>query len=137
MTTKIEECRVIELPKFTDVRGSLTPIESERNIPFAVKCVFYLYGVPAGENRAGHAHQELHEFLIAVSGSFDYLINDGQNTKHFHLNRPSQGVYIPPMIWGELKNFSSGAVCLVLASAYYDESKYYRTYERYLTAVRS
>lgn len=133
----IEQCRVIDLPKFTDVRGNLTVIESEKHIPFEIKRTFYLYGVPAGENRAGHAHKDLQQFLIAVSGSFDFAINDGHESRQFHLNRPYQGVYVTPMIWGELKNFSSSAVCLVLASDYYDESKYYRNYEMYVSAMRS
>lgn len=128
----IENCYLLSLPKITDTRGNLTFIESEKHIPFAIKRTFYIYGVPLGENRAGHAHRNLQEFIIAISGSFDLIINDGYESRHFHLNHPFQGIYITPMIWGDLKNFSSDAVCLVLVSDYYDELNYIRDYKQYL-----
>ena len=131
----IENCKIIELPKITDPRGSLTFIEDNRQIPFDIKRVYYLYDVPGGASRAGHAHKELQQVLIAISGSFDVHLSDGVNKKTFHLNRSYMGLYISSMVWREIDNFSSGAVCLSLASDFYKEDDYYRGYEDFLKAT--
>jgi hypothetical protein len=125
----ISECRIMDLPKITDVRGNLTFIEGDRHVPFEIKRVYYLYDVPGGESRGGHAHKTLHQFIIAASGSFDVILDDGVDRRSFHLNRSYYGLYVAPMVWRELDNFSSGSVCLVLASEHYDESDYVRDYE--------
>jgi len=133
----IEICKIVELPKIADPRGNLTFIEGNRHIPFAVQRVYYLYDVPGGSERGGHAHKNLHEFIIAMSGSFDVVLQDGSEKRRFHLNRSYYGLYVGPMIWRELDNFSSGSVCLVLASNLYDEGDYYRDYNAYLTALEA
>ncbi|SMF34364.1 sugar 3,4-ketoisomerase [Desulfovibrio gilichinskyi] len=127
--------QLIDLPKIEDNRGNLTFIENSRHIPFDIKRVYYLYDVPGGESRGGHAHKELRQYIIAASGSFDVILDDGKNKTTFSLNRSYYGLYIPKMTWRELENFSSGSVCLVLASEYYDPSDYYYTYEDFLKAV--
>lgn len=132
---KVELCKIIELPKMTDPRGNLTFIESQRHIPFDIKRVFYLYDVPGGANRAGHALRTCHQFLIAMSGSFDVVVYDGKENRRIHLNRSYYGLHIPPMIWREMDNFSSGSVCLALASEPYDEKDYFREYSEYLRFV--
>jgi dTDP-4-dehydrorhamnose 3,5-epimerase-like enzyme len=132
----IEDCHLIELPKKTDPRGNLSFIEGKRHIPFNIKRVYYLYDVPGGEWRGGHAHKNLQQLIIAMSGSFDIILDDGYNKKKVSLNRSYKGLYFPKMIWRELENFSSGAVCMVLASEYYDETDYYRDYNEYLYAIR-
>ncbi len=134
---KIQDCRIIELPKVVDPRGNLTPIESRKDIPFEIKRVYYLYDVPGGEARGGHAHKNLLQFIIAISGSFDVVLDDGTNKKRFHLNRAYYGLYIPSMIWRELDNFSSASVCLVLASEPYSANDYIRDYDEFLKAVRT
>lgn len=131
----LEDCKLIELPKITDRRGNLTFIEEGRHIPFDIKRVYYLYDVPGGAVRAGHGHQALHQLMIAMSGSFDVTLDDGKNTRRFHLNRSYQGLYVPPMMWRDLDNFSSGAVCMVLASDFYDEADYYRDKDSFLAAA--
>jgi hypothetical protein len=131
----INQCRLIELPKVVDTRGNLTFIENDRHIPFAIKRVFYLYDVPGGAERAGNALKRCHQFLIAMSGSFDVVVHDGQDIQRFHLNRSYYGLYLPPMLWREIDNFSSGSVCLALASEPYAEGDYYRDYREYLRAV--
>ena len=132
----IEHCRLIDLPKISDPRGSLTFIEANRHLPFEIKRVYYLYDVPGGATRAGHAHVKLEQFLIAMSGSFDVTLDDGYQKKKFHLNRSYYGLYIPSMIWREIDNFSSGSVCMALASDYFDETDYYRHYPDFLTAIK-
>jgi dTDP-4-dehydrorhamnose 3,5-epimerase-like enzyme len=129
--------RILNLPKITDQRGNLTFIEGNRHIPFAVKRVYYLYDVPAGAMRGGHAHKKLEQFVIAASGSFTVVIDDGRKRRKFFLNRPHYGLYIPRMVWRELEDFSSGSICVVLASEEYDESDYYRSYKAFLKAFRS
>jgi hypothetical protein len=132
----IEDCRLIALPKITDPRGNLTFIEGGKHIPFDIRRLFYLYDVPGGEQRAGHALSSCHQFLIAMSGSFDVLVDDGQRKQRYHLNRSYHGLYLPPLVWREIDNFSSGSVCAVLASEPYDESGYHRSYDAFLKAVR-
>lgn len=128
----IQKCKIIKLPKIQDARGNLTFIESFSHIPFSIQRIYYLYDVPGGESRASHAHKSLHQLFIALSGSFDILLKDGTKTKKITLNRSYVGLYVPPMIWRRLINFSSGSVCLVLASQKYDESDYYRDWNDYL-----
>jgi dTDP-4-dehydrorhamnose 3,5-epimerase-like enzyme len=135
-TCKIESCKLIDLPKINDPRGNLTFIENSRHIPFDIRRAYYLYDVPGGALRAGHAHKGLHQFLIAMSGSFDVTVDDGFHKMKYHLNRSYYGLYIPPMIWREIDNFSSGSVCLALVSDYYDESDYYRHYPDFIRAAR-
>jgi dTDP-4-dehydrorhamnose 3,5-epimerase-like enzyme len=130
----IDHCRIINLPKIFEPRGNLTFIEGGRHVPFAIRRVYYLYDVPGGSERGGHAHKELHQLIIAMSGSFDVILDDGENTKRVHLNRSYNGLYVCPMIWRELDNFSSGSVCMVLASNYYDEADYYRNYDEFMRA---
>lgn len=133
----LPDCRLIELPRFESDKGNLTFIEAHRHVPFDIRRVYYLYDVPGGAERGGHAHKALHQFVIAMSGSFDFVLDDGRARKRIHFNRSYYGLYIPPMIWREIDNFSSGAVCMVLASEYFDEADYYRTYEEFLSAVGS
>jgi hypothetical protein len=133
----LTDCRIIELPKISDPRGNLTYIEGNTHIPFAIQRAYYLYDVPGGAERGGHAHKALHQLIIAMSGSFDVMLDDGVKKKRFHLNRSYYGLYVCPMIWRELDNFSSGSVCLVLASNRYDESDYYREYDAYIRSLRS
>lgn len=132
----LSKCKIIDLPKVTDKRGNLTFVEENRHIPFDIKRVYYLYDVPGGESRAGHAHKRLEQFMIAASGSFDVILDDGFERKTVQLNRSYYGLYIPPMVWREINNFSSGAVCLVLASELYDEEDYIRDYETFKRMVR-
>ncbi len=132
---RLKECKIIELPKISDPRGNLTFIEGTRHIPFAISRVYYTYDVPGGTDRGGHAHKELHQLMIAMSGSFDVTLDDGYHKKKFHLNRSYQGLIVCPMIWRDLDNFSSGSVCMVLASNIYDASDYYRDYNEFLIAV--
>ena len=133
----LETCRLIDLPKISDPRGNLTFIEGGRHVPFDVRRVYYLYDVPGGAERGGHAHKALQQLIIAMSGSFDILLDDGSTKKRFHLNRSYYGLFICPMIWREMDNFSSGAVCLVLASNLYDETDYFRDYNDFLSALPS
>lgn len=130
--TNINQCKIIELPKISDPRGNLTFIEGNNQIPFEIKRVYYLYDVPGGAERGGHAHKDLNQIIIAMSGSFDVTLEDGENKKRIHLNRSYQGLYVCPMIWRELDNFSSGSVCLVLASNIFSEDDYYRTKHDYM-----
>ncbi len=134
MKFSIDKCEVISLPKISDPRGNLTYVEGGGVIPFDIKRVYYLYDVPGGAERGGHAHKELHQLIIAMSGSFDVVLNDGDREKRIHLNRSYVGLYVCPMIWRELDNFSSGSVCMVLASNKYDESDYFRDYQNFLEA---
>jgi len=129
-------CKIIELPKISDPRGNLTFVEGNRHVPFEIRRVYYLYDVPGGETRAGHAHKKLQQFVIAASGSFDVAVNDGFRAESYHLNRSYYGLYIPPMTWREIVNFSSGSVCLVLASEPYDEKDYIRDFTTFKTMAR-
>ncbi|RCK33409.1 WxcM domain-containing protein [Thalassospira xiamenensis] len=130
----IHHCKIMELPKVSNAQGNLTFIEGNNHIPFDIQRVYYLYDVPGGATRGGHAHKDLHQLIVAMSGSFDIVIDDGNEKQRFHLNRSYQGLYICPMIWRELDNFSSGSVCMVLASNLYDEDDYYRDYDRFMKA---
>jgi hypothetical protein len=118
------ECTILELPKNTDPRGNLTFIETGRHVPFEIKRVFYLYDVPSGEMRAGHALKKCQQFIIAMSGSFDLVVDYGNKTQRFHLNRSDCGLYVPPLVWREIEGFSTNSVCLVLASEFYDLDDY-------------
>jgi hypothetical protein len=133
----VDDCRVIELPKITDPRGNLTFIEGDRHVPFNIERVYYLYDVPGGATRAGHAHKDLQQLVIAASGSFDVLLDDGSRKKRVTLNRSYHGLLITNMIWREVENFSGGGVCLVLASMKYLESDYFRNYDDFMVAVRA
>jgi hypothetical protein len=130
----VDACHIVSLPKISDPRGNLTFIEGRNHIPFDIQRVYYLYDVPGGAERGGHAHRGLSQLIIAMSGSFDVVLDDGFEKKRYHLNRSYSGLYVCPMIWRELDNFSSGSVCMVLASNRYDESDYYRNYDEYLAA---
>ncbi|MBL1320389.1 MAG: WxcM-like domain-containing protein [Methylophaga sp.] len=132
----IDKCNIVDLPKITDPRGNLTFIEGQNHIPFDIRRVYYLYDVPGGAERGGHGHKELHQLIIAMSGSFDIHLDDGIEKKTIHMNRSHYGLYVCPMIWREIDNFSSGAVCMVLASDYYDEADYYRDYSQFVGDVR-
>lgn len=132
----LTDCKIIELPKISDPRGNLTFVESGNQIPFDIRRVYYLYDVPGGAERGGHAHKALSQLIIAMSGSFDVILDEGGEKKRFHLNRSYQGLYVCPMMWRELDNFSSGSVCMVLASNIYEESDYYRDYNEYLGALQ-
>jgi len=129
----VEDCRIITLPKVRNENGSITAVHNSKEIPFAVKRVFYLYDIPGGESRGAHAHKECHQFLVAASGSFEVVVEDGNTSKTFYINQPNTGLHIPPGIWAHEQNFSSGSICLVLASEKYTESDYLRKYEDFLT----
>ena len=128
----IDLCKMIDLPKIQDARGNLTFVENGNQIPFDIQRVYYLYDVPGGAERGGHAHKGLHQLIIAMSGSFDVVLDDGANKKRVHLNRSYNGLYVCPMICRELDNFSSGSVLMVLASNKYDEADYYRDYTEFM-----
>ena len=131
----LNDCKLIELPKVVDPRGNLTFIESGNHVPFEIKRVYYLYDVPGGAKRAGHGHKTLEQLMIAMSGSFDIELDDGRAKKKYHLNRSYYGLYIPPMIWRSIDNFSSGSVCMVLASDFFKEPDYYRDYAEFVGAA--
>ncbi len=126
-----QKCRLIELPKILDHRGNLTFMESSRHIPFEIKRVYYLYDVPGGAARGGHSHLRLEQFIIAASGSFTVCTDNGFEKENFYLNRSYYGLYIPTMTWREIDNFSSGSVCLVLASEFYNADDYIRDYDKF------
>lgn len=127
----VYDCSVIELPKINNRAGNITPVHGNRNVPFPIKRVFYLYDIPGGEDRGAHAHKECHQFLVAASGSFEVVLDDGENKRTVTLNRPYFGLHIPPGIWAAEQGFSSGSICLVLASHTYDESDYIRDYDEF------
>jgi WxcM-like, C-terminal len=126
---------LIDLPVVPDHRGNLTFIEGSRHIPFDIKRVFYLYDVPGGQSRAGHALKGVEQLIVAASGSFDVILDYGDDRSTITLNRSYVGLYLPSLVWRELENFSSGAVCLVLASERYDENSYYRDYEQFCATL--
>jgi hypothetical protein len=126
--TTVFDCTLLQLPRIATPGGNITAINNAVEIPFAIQRVYYLYDIPGGESRGGHAHRALQQVIIAASGSFDLIVDDGKIKCTFHLARPYMGVYMPPGIWRELDNFSSGAICLVLASEAYEEGDYIRDY---------
>lgn len=130
----LDDCRIIELPKIHNPQGNLTFIENNTHIPFDISRVYYVYDVPGGAERGGHAHKNLHQFIVAMSGSFDITLDDGKDKKKFHLARSYYGLYVCPMIWREIDNFSSGSVLMCLASEKYDESDYFRRYDDFMRA---
>lgn len=132
MRYSLDNCKQISLPKISDPRGNLSFIEGGQHIPFDIKRVYYLYDVPGGSDRGSHAHKTLHQFIVAMSGSFDVVLDDGREKKRFHLNRSYYGLYVCPMMWRDLDNFSSGAVCMVLASTHYDAADYIRDYGQFV-----
>lgn len=129
------QAKLISLPKISDKRGSLSFAESHKHLPFDIKRVFYLYDIAEGETRGAHAHKECHQFLIALNGSFDVLVDDGDKKEVFHLTEPHVGLHIPPMLWATELNFSQGAICLVFASLSYDESDYIRDYADFIEEI--
>jgi oxalate decarboxylase/phosphoglucose isomerase-like protein (cupin superfamily) len=133
---KMVDCKIIEFPKITDARGNLSFIEHNKHIPFKIKRVYYLYDVPSGATRGGHAHKASEQVIIALSGSFEIILDDGYARKSFFLNRPNCGLYIPPGIWRELDNFSSNSVAFTLTSTFFDEQDYVRDYETFKRMVR-
>jgi len=132
----LNDCKLIDLPKISDPRGNLSFIESGRHVPFEIKRVYYLYDVPGGSDRGSHAHKNLHQFIVAMSGSFDVVLDDSKEKKRFHLNRSYSGLYVCPMMWRNLDNFSSGAVCMVLASDHYEEADYIRNYPEFISLTK-
>lgn len=133
----IADCKIIELPKISDPRGNLSFIEGGQHIPFEIKRVYYLYDVPGGSDRGSHAHKQLQQFIVAMSGSFDVVLDDGKEKRRFHLNRSHYGLYVSPMMWRDLDNFSSGSVCMVLASRHYDEADYIRDYDEFMSTAHT
>jgi len=134
--SSVFNCSVMELPRIQSPSGNLTPVYGNIQVPFDIARIYYLYDIPGGETRGGHAHRNLQQLIVAASGSFDVLLDDGVNRKVVHLNRPYFGLYMPNMIWRELINFSSGGICLVLASEVYDESDYLREYQEFKQLAR-
>ena len=132
----VADCRLIDLGKIENDRGNLTVVQSLETVPFDIKRVFYLYDIPGGEARGAHAHKACHQFLVAASGSFEVVLDDGYEKRTVYLNRPFKGLHVPPGIWAAEQEFSSGAVCLVLASEPYDEADYIRKYEDFLRFVQ-
>ena len=126
------DCNIIHLPKIHNRAGNITPVENLFNIPFAIKRVYYIYDIPGGESRGAHGHKELESLIVALSGSFDVLIDDGHSRKTVQLNRPYLGLNVKPGMWRDISNFSSGAICLVLASLKYDPADYIRDYKEFL-----
>ncbi len=133
---KTEKFKIIKLPKISDPRGNLTFIEGDQHVPFTIKRVYYLYDVPGGAERGGHAHKELKQLPISTIGTFDVLLDDGSQKKTISLNRSYNGLLIDNMVWREINNFSSGSVCMVLASEYYDEDDYYREYSDFIKNIK-
>lgn len=131
----IDQCKLVELPVIENPQGHLTFIEEERHVPFSIARVYYLYDVPEGAARGGHAHRELEQLIVPIGGSFDVIVDDGSERRSFHLDDPKLGLYLPRLIWRELENFSAGSFCLVLASAWYDEADYYRDYGDFQAAL--
>ena len=133
----VHDCHLVDLPRFADPRGNLSFVEGSGHIPFDIARVYYIWGIPDGAERGAHGHRKLEQFVIATSGRFDVAIDDGRDRRTFHLDRPDQGLYLSPMIWRDVINFSDGAVCLVLASLPFDEGDYYRNYSDFLADARA
>lgn len=128
-------CHVMAFPRVHDPRGNLSFVEGQRHVPFDIQRVYWLYDVPGGAERGGHAHKDLEQVIIAMSGSFDVVLDDGNIKQRFHLNRSYAGLYVPRMVWREIEDFSSGSVCMVLASKPYDEADYLRDHDDFLQAA--
>jgi hypothetical protein len=128
----VADCSIINLPKIFNRAGNITPVENNVHVPFCIERIYYIYDIPGGESRGGHAHKALESVIIAISGSFDITIYDGKTANTYHMNRPYFGLNVKPGIWREISNFSSGAICFVLASMKYDELDYIRSYDDYL-----
>jgi mannose-6-phosphate isomerase-like protein (cupin superfamily) len=131
----VYDCSIVTLSKISERSGNITIVNNNQELPFDVNRVFYLYDIPGGESRGGHSHLECHQFLVAISGSFEVVLNDGFIQRQVLLNRPNQGLHIPPGIWASEVNFSSGSVCLVLASHKYDETDYIREFKEYVNYI--
>jgi hypothetical protein len=131
-STSVDDCRVVTLPKIQNPAGNITPLNAGVDMPFSVERIYYLYDIPGGESRGGHGHKQLEQYLVAASGSFDVVLFDGANTRKVSLNRPYHALHIVPGIWRELENFSSGSICLVLASIKYIETDYIRDYNEFI-----
>jgi dTDP-4-dehydrorhamnose 3,5-epimerase-like enzyme len=129
-------CRIIELPKILDARGNLTFVEAHRHIPFGIARAYWLYDVPGGQVRGGHAYRQLEEFVISLSGSFDVVVDDGTGSRHFALNRSYLGLYVPRLVWRHIENFSTNAVCLILASRHFEAEDYVREHSEFLRLAR-
>lgn len=136
MQYKIEDCNIVDLPIVHENNGNIIALENCKNIPFDIQRIYYLYDVPMGAERGGHAHYNLQQYVIAASGSFTFILDDGTNKKEVFLNHPNKALYIKPGIWREMKDFSSGSICLVLASMQYTENDYIRNYEKFLNYRR-
>lgn len=132
VTTTIYDCMLLTLPKNHQLNGNLTSITNSKEVPFDIKRIYYLYDVPGGNSRGGHAHKDLYQIMIALSGSFTVTVDDGKLKRSFQLFQPYQGLLIPPGLWRDLDNFSSGSICMVLASEVYDENDYFREYEDFI-----
>lgn len=137
MKISVFDCAILELPRINNRSGNITPVQNNQEIPFGIKRIFYLYDIPGGESRGAHAHKECHQFLVAASGSFEVQLDDGRVKKTIMLNQPYKGIHIPPGIWASEVNFSSGAICLVLASEKYSEDDYLRNYDEFLKYVQN
>jgi hypothetical protein len=135
--TTVNDCRLLDLPRIVREEGSITPIEGGKHVPFEIARVYYLYDVPGGSSRGGHAHKQLLQLMVAVMGSFDVVLDDGSTRRRVSLNRGYHGLYLPNLIWRELENFSSGAICVVLASQPYQESEYIREYSSFVQYKKS
>lgn len=131
-STTVFECSVLTLDKHEDVKGNLTAVTNHEQVPFEVKRIYYLYDIPGGLSRGGHAHKDLQQLILALSGSFDITVDDGYNKRTFHLSRPNIGLLLPSGLWRELNNFSSGSICMVLASDLYSEADYFRDYQEFV-----
>ena len=136
MLKSVYDCSVIELPRIENAKGNITPVHSGINLPFEIARIFYLYDIPGGEARGAHAHRECHQFLVAASGGFEVVLDDGYNKRTVTLNRPYFGLHIPPGIWAAEQGFSSGSICLVLTSHIYDEADYIRDYASFINYTR-
>ena len=136
---KVSDCRIVDLPQVIDPKGNVVIIEGDKTAPFDIKRVFYMFNTPTGITRGGHAHKLLHQLIVAIAGSLDVVVDDGAKKKQVHLDSPQQGLFIPPMIWNELLNFSKDAVCVVFASEHYSSDDYIKSYESFqqMTKIRS